>query len=67
METYMHKGKHKGKCKFCGKMHSGKCPLDKYQKHKYHEGKFYSTKEYNFGIYKMDPSVDVMTKTKTSF
>jgi hypothetical protein len=33
-----------------------------------HETKFYNAKkDYNFGIYKMDPSVDVLTKTKTNF
>jgi len=50
---YTHKEhKHKGKS-CCGEAH---------------ETKFYNPKkDYNFGIYKMDPSVNVMTKTKTDF
>ena len=50
----MHKHKHKHMAKSC----CGEA----------HETKFYDDKkQYNFGIYKMDPSVNVMTKTKTSF
>ena len=52
MKTYKHKHKHMGKS-CCGEAHETQ----------FYDGK----KQYNFGIYKMDPSVDVMTKTKTSF
>lgn len=55
MEKYLHE--HMGK----------KC------KHKHKIGKVGETqfmdvnKEYDFDVYKMDPSVNVMTKTKTNF
>jgi len=37
------------------------------QKEKLGETEFLTKKEVDFGIYKMDPSVNVLTKTKTNF
>jgi hypothetical protein len=37
------------------------------EKSKLGETQFLVQKDYNFGIYKMDPSVNVLTKTKTDF
>ena len=43
-----------------------KCNKNKH-KGKYGKSEYLVKKDYDFGIYKMDPSVNVLTKTKTNF